>query len=83
MITVTGHGEMSESQFSDLLKESAGCAQIEENKYRNVEDILRHPIYRDFRQLLQSREDLAKNKEDIDYRVIEVLSRLKAAGTII
>jgi DNA repair exonuclease SbcCD nuclease subunit len=81
-ITVTGHGEMSESEFSDLLKNSAGSAEIEENRYRNVEDILRHPVYRDFKQLLQNKEDLTEKKDNIDYRAIEVLSQLKAAGKI-
>ncbi|MCJ7505890.1 metallophosphoesterase family protein [Candidatus Bathyarchaeota archaeon] len=82
-IAVTGHGEMSESEFSELLKKNAGSAQIEENRYSNVEDVLRHPIYHDFKQLLQIRKDLAENKDDIDYRAIEVLSQLKAARKIL
>jgi len=82
-ITVTGHGEMSESEFGELLKKSARNAHIEENTYRNVEDVLRHPIYHDFKQLLQKRENLTEKREDIDYRAIEVLSQLKAAREIL
>jgi len=81
-ITVTGHGEMSESEFGELLKKGARNAHIEENTYRNVEDVLRHPIYHDFKQLLQKRENLTEKREDIDYRAIEVLSRLKAGRKI-
>lgn len=80
-IAVTGYGEMSEIEFRDLLKKSAGSAIIE-NEYRNVEDILRHPVYRDFKQLLDEREIATEDKENINYRVIEVLSQLKAAGKI-
>jgi DNA repair exonuclease SbcCD nuclease subunit len=82
-IAVTGHGETSESQFGELLKKSARSAQIEENTYRNVEDVLRHPIYHDFKQLLQNRKDLTEKRDDIDYRAIEVLSQLKAARKIL
>jgi DNA repair exonuclease SbcCD nuclease subunit len=82
-ITVTGHGEMSESEFGELLNNSARSAQIEGNTYRNVEDVLRHPIYHDFKQLLQKRENLTEKREDIDYRAIEVLSQLKAARKIL
>jgi exonuclease SbcD len=82
-ITVTGHGEMGESQFGKLLKRSARSAQIEDNMYRNVEDVLRHPIYHDFKQLLENRKELSEKRHEIDYRVIEVLSRLKAAGKIL
>lgn len=82
-IAVTGYGEMSESEFSDLLKRSAGRAEIEENRYGNVEDILRHPIYRDFKQLLDESEYPTEKKENINYRVIEVLSGLRAARKIL
>jgi len=82
-ITVAGYGEMSESKFGMLLKKSAGNAEIEENRYGNVEDILRHPIYRDFKQLLDEREDSTEKKENINYRVIEALSELKAARKIL
>jgi DNA repair exonuclease SbcCD nuclease subunit len=81
-IVVSGYGEMSESEFGDLLKKSAGSAEIEENRYRNVEEILRHPIYHDFKQLLDRREISTEKKEGINYRVIEVLSELKAARKI-
>ena len=82
-IAVTGHGEMSESEFGELLKNSARSALVEENTYRNVEDVLRHPIYHDFKQLLQNREDLTEKRDAIDYRAIEVLSQLKAARKIL
>jgi exonuclease SbcD len=82
-ISVAGHGEMSEKEFGELLKKGARCAQIEANTYRNVEDILRDPIYHDFKQLLQNREDLTEKKDDIDYRAIEVLSKLKAGRKIL
>jgi exonuclease SbcD len=81
-IAVTGHGEMSENLFGELLEKSARSAQIEDNTYRNVEDILRHPIYHDFKQLLQNRKDLTEKRDDIDYRAIVVLSQLKAARKI-
>jgi DNA repair exonuclease SbcCD nuclease subunit len=81
-IVVSGYGEMSESEFADLLKKSAGSAEIEENRYRNVEEILEHPIYADFKQLLDKRQISTEKKEDINYRVIEVLSALKAARKI-
>ena len=81
-ITVYGYGEMSESEFSDLLKKSAGSAEIEENSYRNVEEILKHPIYSDFKRLLDEREYSTEERENINYRVIEALSELKAARKI-
>jgi DNA repair exonuclease SbcCD nuclease subunit len=81
-IAVTGYGEMSEPEFSDLLKRSAGSAEIEENKYRNVEEILKHPIYDDFKRLLDKKESSTEEKENINYRIIEVLSELKAGRKI-
>jgi DNA repair exonuclease SbcCD nuclease subunit len=81
-IAVTGYGEMSESGFSDSLKKSAGSAEIEENRYRNVEEILKHPIYDDFKRLLDKKENSTEEKENINYRIIEVLSELKAGRKI-
>jgi DNA repair exonuclease SbcCD nuclease subunit len=81
-IAVSGYGEMSESEFSDLLKENVGPAEIEENRYRNVEEILKHSIYHDFKHLLDKKDFSIKKKENINYRVIEVLSALKAARKI-
>jgi len=81
-IVVSGYGEMSETEFGDLLKKNVGSAEIEENRYRNVEEILKHPIYHDFKQLLDKREVSTEKKESINYRVIEVLSALKAARKI-
>ena len=81
-ITVSGYGEMSESEFADLLKKSAVSAEVEENTYRNVEEILEHPFYYDFKRLLDESEYSTEEKENINYRVIETLSKLKAARQI-
>jgi len=81
-IMVLGYGEMSESEFGNLLKKNAGSAEIEENSYRNVEEILKHPIHNDFKRLLDEREYSTEKKENVNYRVIEVLSKLKAARKI-
>ena len=81
-IAVSGYGEMSEPEFGDLLKENARPAEIEENRYRNVEEILKHPIYHDFKYLLNTRDFSIEKKENINYRVVEVLSALKAARKI-
>lgn len=81
-IMVNGYGQMSEPEFGDLLKKSAGTAEIEENRYRNVEEILKHSIYQDFKRLLDEEEFSPEKKEKINCRVIEVLSELKAARKI-
>jgi len=83
-VLASGYGEMGETEFSDLLKKSAKPAQIEENRYKNVEDILRHPIFNDFSKLLDSNEEKSpEEKEKIKFRVIEAMSTLKAARKIL
>jgi exonuclease SbcD len=81
-VIVSGYGEMSESEFGSLLNENVGPAEIEDNRYGNVEEILEHSIYKDFKHLLSSSDFSSEKKENIDYRVIEVLSGLKAARKI-
>lgn len=75
-VEVSGYGRMDENEFEKLLKEISGQAELE-NKYRNVEVILSHPLYLDFKEALEGREDIPE-KEEVKNRVIETLSGLKA-----
>lgn len=75
-VEVNGYGKMDENKFEKLLKKA--CAQAEfDNLFRNVEDILEHPLYVGFKKIIKTREEIP-DKGEVDYRAIEVLAGLKA-----
>lgn len=74
-IAPTGHIKIDENEFGEFLEQACGGAEIVRGGYRNVEQVLSHPLFRRFKERLEPREDV-DDKEAVEVKVIEAMSRL-------
>jgi len=73
-----GHIKMDETEFSESIEEAiGGDAEVNHKNYKNVEDVLNHPLFERFKKKLDSKEDI-ENEERVESKVREAMSRLLA-----
>ncbi len=72
-----GHIKMDETEFRESIEEAGGDAEIHHDEYKNVESVLRHPLFKRFKKKLDSKEEI-EDKERVESKVVEAMSRLLA-----
>jgi DNA repair exonuclease SbcCD nuclease subunit len=78
-IVVNGFIVRDEKIFLNELRNAAGCAEVETN-YRNVKEVLEHPLFVRFKKKLIEKH--VEKSAEVEERVIEVFSRLLANGEL-
>lgn len=81
-----GHINIEEVSFKEKLEALKNCAQsanleISHRHYQSVKKVLTHPLFQRFKEKLMAREEVS-NKDIVQEKVIEAMSRLIADGEI-
>jgi len=83
-IIVKGFGRISEKDFSrELSQITSNKVKVNiVNEYRDISVVLNHPIYQQFKDILNNEDLERKQVQNIDSIVIEIFSNLIARGDI-
>ncbi|KXB07470.1 hypothetical protein AKJ54_00215 [candidate division MSBL1 archaeon SCGC-AAA382K21] len=72
-----GHVRLDEKEFTKMLEEACEGAELTHEFYRSVKPVLNHPLFRRFKESLDSRDDI-DDKEAVEEMALDAMSRLLA-----
>jgi len=58
-----GHIEVDETEFRESIEEACGGAEVSHDEYKNVEKVLNHPLFKRFKENLDSKEEIGDEEE--------------------